>query len=74
MLSRFVGATLMITEFRMWWLDLFDSLYIYTIGTAGHYSAAAGFHTFQFTVAHALRFSVSTSRILATDLNTGNNT
>jgi hypothetical protein len=35
------------------------------------YSAIADLHTFQFTAAHALRFSVSTSRILATDLNTG---
>jgi hypothetical protein len=36
-----------------------------------HYSAIADLHTFQFTVAHALGFSVSTSRLLATDLNTG---
>jgi hypothetical protein len=28
-------------------------------------------HNLQFTVAHALGFSVSTSRLLATDLNTG---
>jgi hypothetical protein len=35
------------------------------------YSAIAVLHTFQFTVAHALRFSVSTSRLLATDFNTG---
>jgi hypothetical protein len=34
------------------------------------YSAIAYLHTFQFTVAHALGFSVSTSRLLATDLNT----
>jgi hypothetical protein len=34
------------------------------------YSAIANLHTFQFTVAHALGFSVSTCRILATDLNT----
>jgi hypothetical protein len=35
------------------------------------YSAIADLHTSQFTVAHALGFSVSTSRILATNLNTG---
>jgi hypothetical protein len=29
----------------------------------------ADLHTFQFTVAHALWFSVFTSRLLATDLN-----
>jgi hypothetical protein len=32
------------------------------------YSAIADLHTFQFTVAHTLGFSVSTSRLLATDL------
>jgi hypothetical protein len=35
------------------------------------YSATTDLHNFQFTVAHALGFSVSTRRILATDLNTG---
>jgi hypothetical protein len=34
------------------------------------YSATADLHALQFTVAHALEFSVSTSRLLATDLNT----
>jgi hypothetical protein len=34
------------------------------------YSAIAILHTFEFTVAHALEFSVSTSRLLATDINT----
>jgi hypothetical protein len=34
------------------------------------YSAIANLHTFQFTVAHAQKFSVSASRLLATDLNT----
>jgi hypothetical protein len=34
-----------------------------------YYSAIADLHNFQFTVAHALGFSVSTSRLLATDLN-----
>jgi hypothetical protein len=32
------------------------------------YIATAGLHTLQFTVTHALGFSVFTSRILATDL------
>jgi hypothetical protein len=34
------------------------------------YSAIADLHTFQFTVVHALGFSVFNSRLLATDLNT----
>jgi hypothetical protein len=34
------------------------------------YSAIADLHTFQFIVAHTLGFSVSTCRLLATDLNT----
>jgi hypothetical protein len=34
------------------------------------YNAIADLHNLQFTVAHALRFSVSTSCLLATDLNT----
>jgi hypothetical protein len=38
------------------------------------YSAIADLHTSQFTVAHALGFSVSTSRLLATDLNTETST
>jgi hypothetical protein len=35
------------------------------------YSPIADLHTLQFTVAHAIGFLVSISRILATDLNTG---
>jgi hypothetical protein len=38
------------------------------------YSAIADLHTFQFTAAHALGFSVSTSRLLATDLSTETST
>jgi hypothetical protein len=34
------------------------------------HSAVADLHNFQFTVVHALALSVSTSRLLATDLNT----
>jgi hypothetical protein len=39
-----------------------------------NYNAIAILHTFQLTVAHALGFSVSTSRLLATDLNTDTST
>jgi hypothetical protein len=38
------------------------------------YSSIADLHTFQFTAAHALGFSVSTDRCLVADLNTGTNT
>jgi hypothetical protein len=38
------------------------------------YSAIADLHNLQFTVAHELGFSVSTSRLLATDLNTETST
>jgi hypothetical protein len=44
---------------------------IIQLGTTVNHSATADFHNFQFTVAHALGFSVSTDRLLATDLNTG---
>jgi hypothetical protein len=37
-------------------------------GTTGNYSAISDLPTLQFTVAHALGFSVFTSRNLATDL------
>jgi hypothetical protein len=43
-------------------------LYIHTVRDPRQYSAIAILHTFQFTAAHALRFTVFTSRILATDL------
>jgi hypothetical protein len=39
-----------------------------------YYSANADWLSLQFTVAHALRFSVSTSRLLATVLNTETST
>jgi hypothetical protein len=38
--------------------------------THRQYSAIADIHTFQFTVAHAIGFSPSTSRILATNFDT----
>jgi hypothetical protein len=37
----------------------------------GFIDAIADLHTFQLSVAHALGFSISTSRILATDLHAG---
>jgi hypothetical protein len=38
------------------------------LGTTGNYSVIPDLHTLQFTVTHALGFSVFTSHILATDL------
>jgi hypothetical protein len=47
----------------------FVAPYTFTqFGTTEKYSAIAILHTFQFTVAHALGFSVFTSRILVTDV------
>jgi hypothetical protein len=39
-----------------------------------YYNAIADLHKLQFTVVHALGFSVSTSRLLATDRNTATST
>jgi hypothetical protein len=47
---------------------IYCTLYIHTLWECAQYSAIAILHTFQFTVTHALGFSVFTSRILATDL------
>jgi hypothetical protein len=50
-------------------LDLiYCTLYIHAVRDYRQYSDIAVLHTFQFTVAQALGFSVFTSRILATDL------
>jgi hypothetical protein len=50
------------------WMVGFIAPYSFTpLGTTGNYSAIADLHTLQFTVTHALGFSVFTS-ILATDL------
>jgi hypothetical protein len=46
-----------------------DTLYI-QLGITRNYSAIADLHTLQFTITHALGFSVFTSRILATDFHT----
>jgi hypothetical protein len=47
---------------------IYCTLYIHKVRDYRHYNAIAILHTFQFTVTHALVFSVFTSRILATDL------
>jgi hypothetical protein len=45
--------------------------YLYTpLGTTSNYNAITNLHTLQFTVTHALGFSVFTSHILAMDFNT----
>jgi hypothetical protein len=46
-----------------------DAFFVQSLFITKQYSAVADLHTFQFTVAHALGFSVSTSRTLATDFN-----
>jgi hypothetical protein len=52
------------------WISWLNLLHLYTqLGTTGNYSAIADLNTSQFTVTHALGFSVFTSRILATDFN-----
>jgi hypothetical protein len=48
----------------------FISTLVTVLLTTLKYSAIADFLIFQFTVAHVLEFSVSTSCLLATDLNT----
>jgi hypothetical protein len=47
---------------------IYCTLYIHTTRDYRQYSAIAILHNFQLTVAHALGFSVLTSRILKTDL------
>jgi hypothetical protein len=53
--------------FRIGWLDLLTP-YSHSSGLQAIQRAIALLHTFLFTVAHALGFSVFTSRIPATDL------
>jgi hypothetical protein len=63
--SRFRGC-----DYRRvldWMIGFIDTLYT-PVGTTINYSAIADLHTLQFTVTHALGYSVFTSRILATDL------
>jgi hypothetical protein len=47
---------------------LIDNLYT-PLETTSNYNSKANLHTLQFTVKHTLVFSVLTSRILATDVN-----
>jgi hypothetical protein len=47
---------------------IYCTLYVHTVRDYRQWSSIAILHTFQFTAAHALGFSVLTSRILATDL------
>jgi hypothetical protein len=51
----------------VWMIGFYWHL-ITPLGTTGSYSAIADQHILQFTVTHALGFSVFTTRILATDL------
>jgi hypothetical protein len=69
----YLDAWLIITGFRIGWLDLLDTfLYIHT---TRHYKQLQRYCWFPlFTIhrsTHTLEISVSASRILATDLNTG---
>jgi hypothetical protein len=50
-----------------WMIGFIDTLHI-ELGTTGNYSAIVILHTLQFTVTHAIEFSVFTSRFMATDL------
>jgi hypothetical protein len=67
-LSRIRGSVPNNNGFWIGWLDLLTL--VHTTRTYSQYSATADLHNLQFTVAHALGFSGSTSRILVTDLNT----
>jgi hypothetical protein len=66
-LSRVGVVAWLIRRSLDWTIGFIDILYTIT-GSIGNYSAIAILHTFQFTVAHALLFSVLTRRIPATDL------
>jgi hypothetical protein len=58
------------TGFRLddWLAGFSDTLYVYTVRDYRQYNDIAILHNLQFTVAHALGFSVFPSRILATVL------
>jgi hypothetical protein len=62
-----MGSEWLIGRVLDWMIRFIDTLYI-QIGITSNYSAIADLHTLQFTVSHALGFSVFTSRNLATDL------
>jgi hypothetical protein len=65
---RMVLVTIMTGSSLDHWILLAFRLQVLLITL--NYRALAGSPTLQFTVAHALEFSVSTSRLLVTDLNT----
>jgi hypothetical protein len=52
-------------------IGFIDAFFVTVSRNYNQYSTIADLHTFQFTVAHALGFLVSTSHIPVTDLNTG---
>jgi hypothetical protein len=56
-----------INGFWIGWLDLLTPYTLHTTRYYRQYGPLADLHTLQFTVTHALGFSVFTSRILATD-------
>jgi hypothetical protein len=69
--KKYILSRVLVTIRRVF--GLVDWIYLHLntftqLGTTGNYSDIAILHTTQFTVAHALGFSVFTSRILATDL------
>jgi hypothetical protein len=51
----------------LYWMIGFIETYAFTTRDYRFYSAIADLHTLQFTVAHALGFSVLTNRVLATN-------
>jgi hypothetical protein len=61
-----------------WWVLVWMIAFVSTLGYTHSlnytqyrpYSAITDLHTFQFTIAHALGFSLSTTHLLAMDLNT----
>jgi hypothetical protein len=62
------GVPWLIRQVLDWMIGFISPSTFTQFGTTGSYSAVAFLHTFEFTVAHALGFSVVTSLILATYL------
>jgi hypothetical protein len=69
-LSHIRGSVTNNNGFWIGWLYLLSLLCTVSLNYKPS-SAIADLHTFQFVVVHALGFSMSTSRLLTTDLNTG---